>query len=303
MQRASEAGDLAGTGHDGGEGPLVPVRVDGKTVRGARNADGSQVHLLAALAGERGVVAAQTEAGAKTNEVPMIIPLPGGLSLDGAVVTADALHTQRATADYVHGRGADFAFPVKDNQPGLFDVLDALPWQDVPVAPAATDRGHGRGHHPHHPGPRRASGLAVPARQPGIPDRAPCHRPGRHAPVRGRRARHHQPRRQARQPRRPSPALSVASGRLSLCTGSATPFTAKMTQPSAPARGHGPWPPSGTSQSAHYIRPGGMTPPKPPAGPVVTWNGHSPFSDSRHDLETAVAQDPADLHVVVPDLR
>src|ERR1019366_3926705 len=57
------------------------------------------------------------------------------------------------------------------------------------------------------------------------------------------------------------------------------------------------------SQSAHYIRPGGMTPPKPPAGPVVTWNGHSPFSDSRHDLETAVAQDPADLHVVVPDLR
>ena len=58
-----------------------------------------------------------------------------------------------------------------------------------------------------------------------------------------------------------------------------------------------------TSQSAHYIRPGGMTPPKPPAGPVVTWNGHSPFSDSRHDLETAVAQDPADLHVVVPDLR
>jgi hypothetical protein len=43
-----------------------------------------------------------------------------------------------------------------------------------------------------------------------------------------------------------------------------------------------------TSQSAHYIRPGGMTPPKPPAGPVVTWNGHSPFSDSRHDLETAV---------------
>jgi predicted transposase YbfD/YdcC len=102
------------------------------------------VHLLAALAGCRGVVAAQTEVGAKTNEIPMIIPLLDGLSLDGAVVTADALHTQRATADYVHGRGADFAFPARDNQPGLFDVLDALPWQDVPVAPAATDRGHGR---------------------------------------------------------------------------------------------------------------------------------------------------------------
>jgi len=142
MERASAAGDLAGTGDD--DAPLVPVRVDGKTVRGARNTDGSQVHLLAALAGVRGVVAAQAEVGTKTNEIPMIIPLLDGLSLDGAVVTADALHTQRATADYVHGRSADFAFPVKDNQPGLFDALDALPWHDVPVTHAATDQGHGR---------------------------------------------------------------------------------------------------------------------------------------------------------------
>jgi len=92
----------------------------------------------------RGVVAAQTEVGAKTNEIPMIIPLLDGLSLDRAVVTADALHTQRATADDVHGRSADFALPVKDNQPGLFDALDALPWHHVQVTHAATDRGHGR---------------------------------------------------------------------------------------------------------------------------------------------------------------
>ncbi len=142
MERASAAGDVDHGRDD--DAPLIPVRVDGKTVRGARNPDGSQVHLLAALAGVRGVVAAQTEVGAKTNEIPMIIPLLDGVDLDGAVVTADALHTQRATADYVHGRGADFAFPVKDNQPGLFDVLDDLPWRDAPVASAATDRGHGR---------------------------------------------------------------------------------------------------------------------------------------------------------------
>ena len=145
MERAGAAADLAGTGHGhDDEVPLIPVRVDGKTVRGARNADGSQVHLLAALAGARGVVAAQAEVGAKTNEIPMIIPLLDGMDLEGAVVTADALHCQRATAEYVHGRGADFALPVKDNQPGLFDALDALPWRDVPIACAAADRGHGR---------------------------------------------------------------------------------------------------------------------------------------------------------------
>jgi predicted transposase YbfD/YdcC len=144
-ERACAAGDLASSGHGGDEdAPLIPVRVDGKTVRGARNADGSQVHLLAALAGRRGVVAAQVEVGAKTNEIPMIIPLLDGLDLDQAVITADALHCQRATAEYLHGRGAHFVLPVKDNQPGLFDYLDALPWRDIPVAHAATDRGHGR---------------------------------------------------------------------------------------------------------------------------------------------------------------
>ena len=88
IDRERAAGDLAGAraGNNGSETPLVPIRVDGKTVRGVR-----------------GVVAAQTEVGAKTNEIPMIIPLLDGLSLDGAVVTADALHTQRATADHVHG--------------------------------------------------------------------------------------------------------------------------------------------------------------------------------------------------------
>jgi predicted transposase YbfD/YdcC len=159
MHRAAAAehcGDLAGSpGHgdsppagnngDGGlVAPLVPIHVDGKAVRGAKNTDGSQVHLLAALAGEPGVVAAQTEVGAKTNEIPMIIPLLDGLDLAGTVITADALHCQRATADYLHKRGADFILPAKDNQPGLFDALDALPWRDVPVAHAATDRGHGR---------------------------------------------------------------------------------------------------------------------------------------------------------------
>jgi predicted transposase YbfD/YdcC len=143
-ERARAAGDLAGPAGGDDEVPLIPVRVDGKTVRGARNADGSQVHLLAAMAGRQGVVAGQVEVGAKTNEIPMIIPLLDDLDLDHAVITADALHCQRATAEYLHRRGADFVLPAKDNQPGLFDALDALPWRDIPVTHTATDRGHGR---------------------------------------------------------------------------------------------------------------------------------------------------------------
>jgi hypothetical protein len=34
--------------------------------------------------------------------------------------------------------------PVKENRQALFDALDALPWDQVPVAHTQTDRGHGR---------------------------------------------------------------------------------------------------------------------------------------------------------------
>ena len=42
-------------------------------------------------------------------------------------------------------KGADYIFTgVKDNQPKLFDALDALPWRDVPVQHTMSDRAHGR---------------------------------------------------------------------------------------------------------------------------------------------------------------
>src|SRR5206468_386470 len=74
----------------------------------------------------------------------MFTPLLDTLNIAGMLITADCLHTQRNHARYLHERDADFVFCVKDNQPGLFAALDALAWQDVPVAHTTTDRGHGR---------------------------------------------------------------------------------------------------------------------------------------------------------------
>src|SRR5258707_1133195 len=74
----------------------------------------------------------------------MIIPLLDGVALPRPAWPADAIHAQRATAAYLHRRGADFILPAKDTQPGLFDALDALPGHQAPVTHAATDRGHGR---------------------------------------------------------------------------------------------------------------------------------------------------------------
>ena len=141
----------ATAGRDAGEEDCPPalmqVRLDGKAIRGAKDADGNQVRLLAALAGPdaaSSVVAAQAEVGKKTNEVPMATVVLGQIDLDDKVVTADALHTVKATARHIHEHGGEFVLPVKENRRALFDALDALPWGQVPIAHTATDKGHGR---------------------------------------------------------------------------------------------------------------------------------------------------------------
>jgi predicted transposase YbfD/YdcC len=79
------------------------------------------------------------------------------LNLEGAVVTADAMHTQTETARYlVEDKKADYVFTAKDNQPTLRESIDdlfefedqearkrnaALGLGDEGVPPCARDRG------------------------------------------------------------------------------------------------------------------------------------------------------------------
>src|SRR5918997_2235529 len=121
------------------------VAVDGKRVRGSGGDAIEPRHLLAAIDHAHGVVLAQRDVGCKTNEITEFAPLLDSVDLTGAVVTADALHTQKAHADYlVLQRSAHYLLTVKGNQPGLSAQLKALPWKQVPVAHTSTDRTHGR---------------------------------------------------------------------------------------------------------------------------------------------------------------
>ena len=136
-----------GTG-PGGTGPVRAIAVDGKTARGARVGDGRAVHLLGALDHATGVVLGQTQVDAKPNEITAFAPLLERLDrahpLAGAVITADALHTQHRHARWLHGRGAHYVFIVKDNQPTLHAQLADLPWPRIPIVEQIRGRGHGR---------------------------------------------------------------------------------------------------------------------------------------------------------------
>ena len=119
------------------------IAVDGKTMRGARTGDNPAPHLLAALDQASGVVVGQRRVSDKSNEIPALPELLAPLDLDGALITADAMHTQRSTAQWIISRGAHYLLTVKDNQPGLKRELEKLPWKDVPST-SVPDGSHGR---------------------------------------------------------------------------------------------------------------------------------------------------------------
>ncbi len=123
----------------GSEGQAVAI--DGKTLRGARRANGSQVHLLSAVLHGVGVTLGQCEVAEKSNEIPAARVLLEGLELRGRVVTADALHTQQELARWlVEEKGADYLFTVKDNQPTLRQDI-AAGFEPVAFPPSGEDAG------------------------------------------------------------------------------------------------------------------------------------------------------------------
>jgi predicted transposase YbfD/YdcC len=125
------------------------IAVDGKTLRGARRADGSQIHLLSALDTSTGIVLAQVTVSAKSNEIPAFAPLLDAVehvlgSLKDLIFVADALHTQIGHANEIAVRGAHLLIPVKGNRPTLHAQLKTLPWAQIPIGHQTRDRGHGR---------------------------------------------------------------------------------------------------------------------------------------------------------------
>lgn len=121
-----------------------PVRlaVDGKSARGSRTRTRTAAHLLAVIDQDDQVIA-QTRIPDKTNEVPCLREVLSPLDIEGAWVSADALHTQRDTARFlVEDKKAHYLLTVKLNQPTLHARCRRLPWGRPPrsatTAPRAT---------------------------------------------------------------------------------------------------------------------------------------------------------------------
>ncbi|MFF7098245.1 hypothetical protein ACFY9A_38595 [Streptomyces rubradiris] len=173
--------------------PRRTLAVDGKTVRGARRPDGTQVHLLAAMTGI-GQIIAQREISSKTNEITVFKPLLAPLGLADTVVTFDALHSPTEHARFlVQGERAHYIAVIKGDHPTLQREPKRPPCRDVPLQDKTRGTAHGRVEIRRFKTCTVACGLDSPPCRPGRADRAPPpdrhHRQGH----RGTRLRRHQP--------------------------------------------------------------------------------------------------------------
>jgi predicted transposase YbfD/YdcC len=128
------------------------LAVDGKTLRGTRCGGATPhaaLHQLGLYDITHQVMLAQRPVASHDHEIPGAADLLTGRDLRGCVVTADALHTQRAFCAQVVRQGGDYLLLVKGNQAQLrqdIAFLFADPWPPYLERPSTTtvDKGHGR---------------------------------------------------------------------------------------------------------------------------------------------------------------
>jgi predicted transposase YbfD/YdcC len=128
---------------------VVALAVDGKVLKGAWTDANGQFTLFSAMVQREAVTVAQVQVPADTNEITQVeallaeVPVAEG---EQVVVTMDAAHTQRDTAEYLTGkRGFDYVMTVKNNQPQLLDAVYTQCLPRLQHSPDHTVEEHGRG--------------------------------------------------------------------------------------------------------------------------------------------------------------
>ena len=116
------------------------IHIDGKTSRGSYDRENQikALHSVSAWASEHQLVLGQKRVDGKSNEITAIPHLLELLSLEGTIITLDAMGTQRAIAEQIITGGGDYILALKGNHGNLFEGVgqffkDALAsdWQGI----------------------------------------------------------------------------------------------------------------------------------------------------------------------------
>jgi predicted transposase YbfD/YdcC len=138
------------TAATGVEQPILAV--DGKTARRSHDRQNGlgALHSVSVWASEFGLSLGQVACAEKSNEITAIPQLLKLVDIKGAIITIDAMGTQKAIAAQIIEGGADYVLALKGNQETLHQaVIDYIDEQlDGDLSDAQehvkTEKGHGR---------------------------------------------------------------------------------------------------------------------------------------------------------------
>jgi predicted transposase YbfD/YdcC len=104
------------------------IAIDGKTVRRSYQDKGRKaaIHMVSAFAARQRLVLGQVKVSEKSNEIVAIPRLLDMLSIDGAIVTIDAMGCQRGIAQKIIDKKADYVLALKGNQGTLREDVEVF---------------------------------------------------------------------------------------------------------------------------------------------------------------------------------
>ena len=134
--------------------PEGVAAIDGKTVRRSANKKGGKaaIHMVSAFAAGQRLVLGQVKVADKSNEIAAIPKLLDMLVIEGAIVTIDAIGCQRAVAQKVLDKKANYILALKGNQGSSREDVElfvaeqkAVGYADTTISRDETiDNDHGR---------------------------------------------------------------------------------------------------------------------------------------------------------------
>lgn len=103
---------------------LRQIAIDGKTLRGSKDADGKAEHVLSAFCVALEQSVGHVSSRGKGLEIPDALRLLAEIDLTGKVVTGDAIFCQKTITSKISEKGGDYVFPVKRNQKDLLEEIE-----------------------------------------------------------------------------------------------------------------------------------------------------------------------------------
>ena len=123
------------------------ISFDGKYLRGSKDKRLGKVgvYMMGAWASQNKLLLGQLKVDEKTNKIIVVSQLLEILSIKGCVVTADALNCQKAIAEKIIEKEADYILAVKGNHPILeAQIVQSFELETLATERTTYDKDHGR---------------------------------------------------------------------------------------------------------------------------------------------------------------